>query len=72
MLPQYEVCTSRYGRFVPDRVLRWDWSEVEALYGIAPGVHNHTPGAPQEWSPELTAMFEKRFQMDYLVWSDKL
>jgi len=72
MIPQYEVATSKYGRFVPDLVLRWEWSEVQGLYGIAPEVHNHTPGDPQVWSPELTALFEKRFQLDYLVWSGDL
>jgi len=72
MTPQYEVATSKYGRFVPDRVLRWEWSEVQELYGIAPEVHNHTPGEPQQWTDELRVVFEKRFQLDYLVWAGAL
>ena len=72
MQPQYEVATNKYGRFVPDQVLRWEWDVVQVLYGIVPEVHNHTPGEPQHWTPALRAMFEKRFQLDYLMWSGTL
>lgn len=70
MLPQYEVCTSRYGRFVPDRVLLWDWAEVGKIYGIKqPEVHNHTPGGRQEWPRDIRAEFEERFWLDIHIWN---
>lgn len=68
MQPQYEVATNKYGRFVPDRVILWDWSKVQELYGIEPEVHNHTPGEPQEWTPQLRELFERRFALDYALW----
>lgn len=68
LLPQYEVATSKYGRFVPDRVLLWDWETVEEIYGIVPGVRNHTPGDRQSWPRELRIEFEERYAMDIQVW----
>lgn len=69
MLPQYEVCTSRYGRFVPDRVLLWDWEAVAQIYGIEPEVRNHTPGNPQRWPRDLRIEFEERFWLDIHIWN---
>lgn len=68
MLPMYEVATNKYGRFVPDRVLLWDWDVVEEIYGLSPEVRNHTPGGRQNWSRELRVEFEKRFKLDLMVW----
>ena len=70
-MPQYEVATNRNGRFVPDRVLKWDWSAVEELYGIKPKVHNHTPGDPQVWTPELREIFERRYWLDFHIWHQR-
>jgi hypothetical protein len=72
MLPMYEVATNKYGRFVPDRVLLWDWPAVKQIYGRAPGVKNHTPGEPQDWSDELRREFATRFELDFLVWDQVL
>jgi hypothetical protein len=68
MLPMYEVATNRYGRFVPDRVLFWDWPAVEAIYGIRLEAKNHTPGDPQEWTPALRSEFSRRYANDLRVW----
>ena len=72
MLPQYEVCTSRYGRFVPDRVLLWDWEVVAQIYGIEPEVRNHTPGNPQRWPRDLRIEFEERYWLDIHIWNKVL
>lgn len=68
MLPMYEVATNKYGRFVPDRVLLWDWDAVEEIYGLSPEVKNHTPGGRQTWLRETRVEFEKRFELDLMVW----
>jgi hypothetical protein len=68
MLPMYEVATNKYGRFVPDRVLLWDWDAVEEIYGLKPEIRNHTPGRRQNWPRELRVEFEKRFELDLMVW----
>lgn len=72
MLPQYEVATNKYGRFVPDRVLLWDWDMVGEVYGIEPETRNHTPGEPQSWPRELRVEFATRFELDFLVWDQVL
>jgi hypothetical protein len=72
MQPMYEVATNKYGRFVPDRVLRWDWSEVQRLYGVKPKVHNHTPGDAQAWLPEWRDSYQERYALDFEVWNQCL
>lgn len=68
MRPQYEVATNKFGRFVPDRVLLWDWAAVEEIYGLSPEIRNHTPGGRQDWPRELRVEFEKRYALDLQVW----
>lgn len=72
MLPMYEVATNKYGRFVPDRVLLWDWNVVEEIYGLKPEIRNHTPGGSQTWAGEWRDMYQQRYALDFEVWNQCL
>lgn len=70
IIPMYEVATNRYGRFVPDRVILWDWIEVARVYGLKPiQVHNHTPGDRQHWTREMRVAYEERYWLDFHIWN---
>lgn len=69
-LPQFEVASDKYGRFVPDRIIRWDWNELASVYGLSTMPYKNKTKTPRWlfWTPKLREMYRDRYAMDFVVW----
>lgn len=70
-LPQFEVASDKYGRFVPDQIVRWDWGEIQRIYGFKtmPHLNVGKEKYPLPWTKSLRAMYRERYAMDFAVWA---
>jgi hypothetical protein len=58
----------RDGKFMPNRVVRWDFDELEKIIGVRVPHSNAGERLPIEWSEKSRDMFDEVFWEDLELW----